>query len=167
VARANMLSIGPEQLVVVGYGQYASKNNFVGVDNTINIPVSIDKIEAAFASVAKNTITGQVSPVAGKNIRIIMQQFSKNGLPYRSWPGSPPDGKKVSEVIIIKASQDGKELPMHIEYDKVIWSGLSWAAGEMKHGTFDLEKPLTVQCITLDKEELNLKADVYAVGYAS
>ena len=57
-------------------------------------------------------------------------------------------------------------MPLHIEYDKVIWSGLSWAAGEIKHGTFDPEKPLTVQCTTMDKEELNLKADVYAVGYA-
>ncbi len=167
VARANMLSIGPEQLVVVGYGQYASKNNFMGVDNSISIPISIENIDAAFASTAKNSITAQVSPVAGKNVRIIMQQFGKNGLPYRSWPGAPPDGKKVSEVIIIKASQDGKELPMHIEYDKVIWSGLSWAAAEIKHGTFDPEKPLTVQCMTMDKEELNLKADIYVVSYAS
>jgi len=166
VIRANMLSIGPEQLVVVGYGQYASKNNFIGVDNTIDIPVAIEKIDATFAASAKNAIAGQVNPVAGKAIRIIMQQFGKNGLPYRSWPGAPPDGKKVSEVIIIKVSQAGKELPMHIEYDKVIWSGLSWAAGEIKQGDFNPDKPLNIQCITMEKDELNLKADVYAVGYA-
>ncbi len=166
VAEANILTIGPEQLVVVGYGEYADKNHFIGVDNTINIPVSIDKIDAAFSATAKNTIAGQVSAVAGKDIRIIMQQFYKNGDPCRSWPGAPPDGKKVSEVIIIKASQDGKELPLHIEYDKVIWSGLSWAAGELKHGTFDAGKPLNIQCLTMEKDELNLKADIYAVGYA-
>ena len=60
------------------------------------------------------------------------QQFDPNGLPHRSWPGGPPDGKKVSEVIKISATQDGKEIPLHIEYDKKIWSGLSWGSGRNK-----------------------------------
>ena len=67
---------------------------------------------------------------------------------------------------MIKASQDGKELPLHIENDKMIWSGLSWAVGEIKQGSFDPAKPINIQCITKEKDELKLTANVYAVKYA-
>jgi len=163
----NILTIGPEQLVVVAYGEYADRKYELGIDDTINIPLSIDKIEAAFTVIAKNTIQGKVNAVAGKDVRIIFQQFSKNGDPCRSWPGAPPDGKKVSEVILIKVSQDGKEIPLHIEYDKMIWSGLSWGAGEIKQGTFAADKPLDIQCISLEKDPLDLTANIYAVGYTT
>jgi hypothetical protein len=167
VAEVNILTLGPEQLVVLGYGEFANEKYFMGTDDTINIPVAIDKIETSFNTTAKNIIEGKTSPVAGKNVRIIMQQFYKNGDPCRSWPGAPPDGKKVSEVIIIKVSQDGKEIPLHIEYDKMIWSGLSWGAGEVKYGAFDANKQLDIQCISKENDGLNLTADVYAVAYAS
>jgi len=162
----NILTIGPEQLVVVGYGEYADRKYELGIDNTINIPLSTEKIDAAFTAIAKNIIRGKINPVAGKDVRIIFQQFYKNGDPCRSWPGAPPDGKKVSEVILIKVSQDGKEIPLHIEYNKIIWSGLSWGAGEIKQGTFAADKPIDIQCISTEKEELNLSANIYAVTYA-
>jgi hypothetical protein len=166
VADVNLLTIGPEQLVVVGYGEYANEKYFIGIDDTINIPRSIDNLAVDFTPAAKNTIEGRVNPVEGKNLRIIMRQFYPNGDPCRSWPGAPPDGKKVSEVIKIKATQNGKEIPMHIEYDKMIWSGLSWGAGEIKQGAFDAGEPLIIQCSTDEKDELKLTANVYAVSYA-
>ena len=162
----NRLTLGAEQLVVVGFDEYADEKHHIGTDDTINIPQSIDPLAVNFTTTAKNTLEGQVNPVHGKDIRIIMQQFSANGDPCRSWPGAPPDGKNVSEVIMIKASQDGKELPIHIENDKKIWSGLSWAVGEIKQGSFDPAKPINIQCITKEKDELKLTANVYAVKYA-
>src|SRR6202000_2638176 len=163
--KGNKLTIGAEQLVVVGFDEYTYAKYEMGTDETIHIPFTIDKIETAFTVAEKNKIEGNVNAVKGKDLRIIMQQFDTKGLPYRSWPGSPPDGKKVSEVIKINVSQDGKEIPLHIEYDKVIWSGLSWAAGELKPGTFDSGKPITIKCSTDEKNELKLVADVYAVSY--
>ncbi len=174
VLQNGKLTLGPEQLVVAGFGEFADffedRFNMLynwGVDETINIPLSIDRVEANFAPTSKNTITGAVSAVKDKGMRIIMQQYYSNGDPCRSWPGAPPDGKKVSEVIRIKVTQDGKEIPTHIEYDKMIWSGLSWGVAEVKQGTFDHQKPLTIQCSSDEKDELKLTANVYAVGYAS
>jgi hypothetical protein len=167
VAEANILTLGPEQLAVVGFDSYGNMQHYFGVDDTINIPLSIEPIPATFTSAGKNAIQAQVNAAKVKNVRIIMQQFYKNGDPCRSWPGAPPDGKKVSEVIIIKVAQDGKEVPIHIEYDKMIWSGLSWGAGEVKQGSFDPDKPLDIQCISKEKDELKLTAKVYAVGYAT
>ncbi|HEY4322569.1 MAG TPA: hypothetical protein VGN20_01250 [Mucilaginibacter sp.] len=165
--KGNKLTLGAEQLVVVGFDAYAHDQYDMGVDHTINIPLTIDKIASSFTATGKNVIEAEVNAVKDKGVRILMQQFSKNGDPFRSWPGGPPDGKKVSDVIHIRISQDGKEVPSHIEYDKVIWSGLSWAAAEIKRGSFDPGKPLHVKCTSDEKDELKLIADVYAVTYAT
>jgi len=153
--------------VVVGFDDYTDAKYEMGIDQTIRIPVAIDQIESVFKVAEKNKIEGNVTAVKGKDVRIILQQFDTKGLPFRSWPGSPPDGKKISEVIKIKVMQDGKDVPLHIEYDKVIWSGLSWAAAEIKQGSFDPVKPLQVHCSTDEKDELKLVANVYAVSYTS
>jgi hypothetical protein len=160
----NRLTLGAEQLVVVGFGEYADNKYNMGTDATIQIPLSIDKIETTFVENAKNTIEGKVNAADGKGLRITLQQFDSKGMPYRSWPGAPPDGKKVSEVIRISVLQDGKEIPLYIEYDKMIWSGLSWGAAEVKRGTFDAGKPLIIQCSSAESFELKLVANVYAVG---
>jgi len=163
----NKVTLGAEQLVVIGFDAYTDEKYDFGIDDTIHIPLAIAKVASAFSSSSKNVIEGSVTAPSGKDMRIIMQQFDAKGFPYRSWPGSPPDGKKVSEVIRINVSQDGKEIPLHVEYDKVIWSGLSWAAAEVKQGNFDPNKPLHIQCSTSEKDELKLNADIYAVSYTS
>jgi len=165
----NRLTLGAEQLVVVGSGEFAdpSANHLyhLGVDDTIHIPMTIDAVQTRFASAAKNAIEGNATPVPGKALRIILQQFDHKGLPYRSWPGAPPDGKKVSAVIRIRAAQNGKDLPLRIEYDKVIWSGLSWGAAEIGNASFDPHQPILIQCSSTETEDLNLVAHVYAVSY--
>ena len=70
-----------------------------------------------------------------KNLCIVMQQYYSNCDPYRLWLGAPLDGKKMNEVIKIKVTQGGKEIPQHIEYDKMIWCGLSWGVAEITQGT--------------------------------
>jgi len=168
----NKLTLGPEQLAVVGYGDFVNhrENMFekfydLGVDDTINIPMDIRPLNASFASITGKTIQANVTPEKNKGVRVVFQKFYSNGDPCRSWLGAPPDGKKVSEVIKIEVSQDGKAIPLHIEYDKMIWSGLSWGVGEVRHGSFDDSKPLQVTCSTTEKDAFSLKAEVYAVSY--
>lgn len=160
------VKVGPEQLVVVGLGEYANEKYDMGKDDTINIPIAIDKMPAEFVETAKSTIEARIDAPAGKNLRVIMQQYYSNGDPCRSWLGAPPDGKKVNEVIKIKVTQDGKEIPQHIEYDKMIWSGLSWGVAEIKEGTFDPAKPLIVECSTSEKDAAKITGTVYSVAYA-
>lgn len=162
----NTITLGPEQLAVVGFGEYAKSKYHFGTDDTIRIPNGITKLAADFTAIQNKTISAAVNVPAGKNIRVVFQQFYQNGDPCRSWLGAPPDGKKVSEVIKINVSQDGKTIPLHIEYDKMIWSGLSWGVGEVKRGSFDDSKPLQVTCSTTEKDAYSLKAEVYAVSYA-
>jgi hypothetical protein len=159
------LTLGPEQLVVVGAGSYASKQYKLGKDASIRIPMSQERLPVEFVVRGKNKMGGEAQPVGGKDLRILFQQFGAGGLPVRSWGGAPPDGKKMNLLLQIRALQGGKELPLYVEYDQMIWSGLSWGAAELRHGSFDPAMPVEIECSTAEKDELKLEARVYAVGY--
>lgn len=160
------LVIAPEQMAVVGFGAYADSKYDLGVDDSVKVPLYVRQLEVNFEETAKKTIQASVSIDRDfDNVRVLFQQFYLNGDPCRSWLGAPPDGKKVSEVIKIDVSQDGKTIPLHIGYDKMIWSGLSWGVGEVKQGSFDPAKPLLITCSTTEKDAYSLKAEVYELSY--
>ena len=158
------VSMGPEQLVVIGTGEYGDASYGLGTDADIRVPVSSQKLDLSFTSRGKNLVGGQ-APAQGKTLRILFQQYGADGFPVRSWGGSPPDGRKMSELLVIRARQAGKELPLAIEYDKMIWSGLSWGAAELRQGSFDPSRPVDIECASAEKDDLRLEARVYAVVY--
>jgi hypothetical protein len=165
--KGNKLTLGAEQLAVVGYDEFAGEKYALGTDETIRIPITINRIETDFVQTKKNSIEASAKITRGKDVRIFLQQFDSNNLPHRSWPwgdGSAKE-KKISEQIVINVQQDGNNVPMHIEIDKLIWSGLSWAAGEINHADFDPDKPLFIQCTSAEKNDLILKAMLYEVKY--
>lgn len=165
VLKGSTLSLGPEQLVVVGFDQYANEQYNLGIDETIQVPVSIEKLPADFKETARNAVAANVKVGKDKSVRIFFQQFGKDDLPVRSWGGAPPNGKKMDEYFKIAVTQADKKISIAIQYDKMIWSGLSWAAGEIKKGDFDPAVPLTIQLSTSETGNLKLKAEVYEVKY--
>ena len=165
VVDGRTLQIGPEQLVVVGYGTYASATYDLGVDETVRIPRAIEPLDATFTAAGTNTVQASLRVPPGKHIRILFQQFGSDGMPRRSWGGSPPDGKKMDTFLQLSLKQGGKTVPFRKEYDKMIWSGLSWGAGEVDPAAVDVSKPLVVECRSTETDPLQLKAWVYAVTY--
>jgi hypothetical protein len=159
--------IGPEQLMVVGTGVYADARYDLGRDETIQVPVFAERVVAGFSVKGKNKISAvlDVRGYAGKSLRVIVQQYGSDGNPVRSWGGSPPDGKKMNELISIVVRQGGSVLPVRVEYDKMIWSGLSWGVVEVGAAAFDAAAPVEIECSTAEKDELKLEGRVYAVGY--
>ncbi|MDR1331771.1 MAG: hypothetical protein LBK07_06665, partial [Tannerella sp.] len=59
--------------------------------------------------------------------------------------------------------QGKKEIPLRIEYDKMIWSGISWAAGEVEAGNINPGKPLEITCTSKEGEAQYFKIEVYGV----
>ncbi len=161
------IRIGPEQMVVAGTGAYADARYDLGRDETIRVPVSSERVPAIFTVREKNRIAAlvDVRAFAGKNVRVILQQYSADGNPVRSWGGSPPDGKKMNQLISIVVRQSSAPLPVRVEYDKMIWSGLSWGVVEVSAADYQAEHPMEIECMTAEKDELRLVARVYAVGY--
>jgi hypothetical protein len=158
------VTLGPEQLVVIGSGEYSNDRYALGKDDTVRVPVRSERVSVDFSVQGKNKIVGSMAATGG-TLRILFQQFGADGFPVRSWGGSPPDGQTMDKLLTIRCRQGGRELPLVIEYDKMIWSGLSWAAGELRQGSYDAAVPMEIECVSTEKEELRLEARVYRVDY--
>jgi hypothetical protein len=165
VLHKNGITLGPGQLAAVGFGRYASKEYDLGIQEDVQIPKSIAGLEAKFVSTTANTIETNIEAPAKGDLRIIFQQHGKAGEIMRSWPGGPPNGTSVGKVLKIYAEQDGKALPTEINYDKLIWSGLSWGAGEIKRRNFVSGRPITIRCSSAEKDPVRLEGELYEVVY--
>jgi hypothetical protein len=165
VLGGNRVTLGPGQLAAVGFGRYASKEYDLGIQEDVEIPRSIARLEAKFVSTTANTIEATIAAPAKGDLRIIFQQHGKAGEIMRSWPGGPPDGTSMGKVLKIYAEQDGKVLPIEINYDKLIWSGLSWGAGEIRRKDFVSGRPITIRCSSAEKDPVRLEGELYKVAY--
>ena len=164
VLSGDHIRLGPGQMALVGFGKYAGTKYELGVQEDVRIPQSITQVAAKFTGEG-NVIRAEVTAPAKGDLRIVMQQRSaKDGSVMRSWKGGPPNGTNMGKAFVIKAWQAGKPLPVEIDYDKVIWSGLSWAVGEIRYGTLKAGDPVQVEC-TSTEEEVKLEGKVYAVVY--
>jgi hypothetical protein len=166
VLKGNRLTLGPGQLAAVGFGGYADASFDFGVQEDVEIPREIHPVEAKFEKKGQNVIEAIIVPPPSRNLRIIFQQKDENGEIVRSWPGGPPNGKSMDKVLAIQAEQDGKLLPMDIQYDRQIWSGLSWGAGEIRGKDLNGRRaPIRIRCSSAEKDARILEGRVYAVEY--
>jgi len=163
--RGDHITLGPGQMAAIGFGRYADASFDFGVQEDVIIPRSIVPVEAKFQPSGKNAIEAVIQPPASGDLRILFQQRDEQGNIMRSWPGGPPNGKSVATVLKITAEQNGKRLPIEIPYDKVIWSGLSWGAGEVSHKDFAASGPITIRCSSEEQGSVKLEAHLYAVTY--
>jgi hypothetical protein len=160
------IKLGPGQMALVGFGKYARPEYDFGIQEDVVIPRLIAPVEAVFSPHGKNTIEATVAAPQQGSLRIIMQQRSmKDGSIKRSWKGGPPNGTNMGKFFVLSASQDGKPLPVEINYDKVIWSGLSWAVGEIGRAALRPGAPVTIECSSGEEGPVQLEAHAYRVEY--
>ncbi len=159
----NSVSLGPEQMAVVGFGKYARPEYNMGIEEEVVIPVWISPIPATFEPVGSHAVQASILPPAGNVMRIVLQQRTPEGDIRRTWAGGPPKGENMGKVLKIEALQHGQPLPVRINYDKVIWSGLSWGVGEVD--TFAAGEPVLVRCTSTEKDAVKLDVKVYQVRY--
>ena len=166
VLNGDSITLGPGQLALVGFGKYASAAYDLGVQADVVIPLSIEPRVAHFAAIDKNMVEASIAVPDQGDLRIVMQQKDSKGQIQRSWKGGPPTGLNMGKFFVISASQEGKPLPVKINYDHVIWSGLSWAVGEIPRTAFKTGKEIRVRCSSADEDERELEAKVYVVNYS-
>jgi hypothetical protein len=157
--------LGPEQMAVVGFGKYAGRQYDLGVQSDVVIARTIQPVEADFRNIDKGEIETSVQVPAGADLRVIMQQYSPDGTLRRTWAGGEPNGTNMGKVFILKAEQDGHELPIRSDYDRVVWAGLAWAEGEISHRDLRPGVPVKLTFRTTEKDPVTLKGRLYAVTY--
>jgi len=165
VLRGDTITLGPGQMAAVGFGRYAAPDFDLGVQEDVVIPLSIAPLTASFTPEGSNTIQATVSAPAHGDLRIIFQQRGTDGSVQRSWPGGPPNGTSMGKFLKITAEQDGKPVPVDIDYDRQIWSGLSWGAGEIKHQYLASGRPVVIRCSTAEKGPVVLEGHLFTVEY--
>jgi hypothetical protein len=163
--KAGAIRLGPGQMAMIGVGRYADPQFDLGIQQDVKIPLTIAPMPAEFHVTGANTVSATFDPPAEDDIRIVLQQKDANGTIRRSWPGGPPEGESIGKVLKLRASQNGKELTTDTDYDRVVWSGLSWAVGEIRHGTFSTTQPITIECSSTEKDPMTLEGKLYAIQY--
>jgi hypothetical protein len=165
VLEQNEILLGPEQLAVVGFGEYARPRYDLGVQQDVIIPQEIRPLIVEFREKGTNAIAGVVTaaPLDG-DLRIVMRQTA-DGKPVRSSEGAPPNGTTLGKILRLEAMQTEQSLPIRIEYDKAIWSGLSWAVGEVWHRDLKPGVPINIRCFSLEKKPVKIKVELYVVNY--
>jgi hypothetical protein len=157
------IQLGPGQLALVGTGRYADPRYDLGIEDDILIPRRIEPLSVEFGGEgeASNVIETSVMPPAKGDLRIVLQQRDLRGAIVRSF-----SRRNMGEFFTIEAEQDGKELPVEIRYDKRVWSGLSWAVGEISHGEFAPGKPVRLRLSSAEtRDPVTLEGRIYRIEY--
>ncbi|MGC2161093.1 MAG: hypothetical protein WA634_04210 [Silvibacterium sp.] len=156
------IELGPGQMAMVGFGKYAAPAYDFGIQQDVVIPRTIQLVAAEFKSIGKGTIQATILAPAGGDLRLIMQQHSPDGSLRRTWA---ENGTNMGKVFLLKAEQGDRELPVHVEYNRVVWAGLSWAAGEISRKDLHGGAPLTVTFQSMEEDPVTLKGQLYLVNY--
>lgn len=159
------VTLGPEQMAVVGCGLYDAARYDLGIQDDILIPRSIDRLDVtAESSTDQRTIATARIP-AGRTLRIIARQQRPDGVAARTFAGGPPRGTKMGAVLTLTVAQGNRTPPVQIEYDKMIWSGLSWAAGEVRSLDLVPDQPVQIQVGSREQAPTRILIDAYSVQY--
>jgi hypothetical protein len=163
-ADATAITLGPEQLVVIGFGEFAKARYDLGLQDDTIIPGAITPVPCEFHPDGTNAVSGTVQIPPGVNLRLVMRQSTK-GQPLRTARGAPPNGTTLGKIFLIQAATGGQSVPVRINYDKAIWSGLSWGVGEIDARDLKPGARLTIRCISRETTPIHLEASIYAVSY--
>lgn len=148
--------LGPEQMAVVGFGQYAHSHYDLGIEQDVVIPQRIAAVEASFHVEGANSIAATVMAPAQGDLRVVFQQRSAEG----TAPRSP--------VMKIVAEQNGAKVPVaQPDQDRAVSTGISWGVGEIRRDSFRAGQPITITCTCAEKTGVVLEARCYVLDYSS
>ena len=159
------ITLGPEQMCVIGYGRYCNAAYELGVEADVTIPASIKPLAVTFEHSGHNQMSAELTPPPDGDVRIVMTQ-SQEGIAHRTSGGHATDTPPVSEFLRITAQQASADLPVRMEHNRRIWSGLSWVVGEISRQHIMPDKPLQIVCSSAETRVLDLTAAAYSVEYA-
>jgi len=164
--KGNTITVGPEQLVLVGYGKYSANDYILGVQDDVVIPENAEIIPFKIISSTPNQMRLEVSPSGTKNLRVLVKLTSKDGEPFRVNPGKRDERKSMVELIGIQVLDKNSPLKYNIQYNKKIWSGLSWGVVEVPANQIKgNSKKLTIVLTYPVNDNLEVTPSVFEVSY--
>src|SRR5579883_208675 len=165
VLKGDTIRLGPGELALVGFGRYDGPENDLGTEADIRIPKTIELLPAHFRNIGSVSdqiaVETEIAAPSTGDLRNIMQQRDPDGSVVRA-----TSHETMGKYFTIRASQNGAPLPVEIRYDRRIWSGLSWAVGEVRHDHIAPGKPIRIRLTSAESDpSVHLDARVYNVEY--
>lgn len=165
VLRDGTLKLGPEQMALVGAGRYDDPAFELGQQDEVRIPCAIQPLPVTFETSGNKELSATVKAPETGYLRVMMRQSDRSGRARRSSGGSPPDGMTLGKLLGIEADQGGKPVVVQINYDKAIWSGLSWAVAEIDVRALRPGLPVHIRCFSKEPSDVELKAEIHQTTY--
>ena len=163
----DMLVLGAEQMVLAGFGKYSSRSYDLGVEDDVQIPLNIESADFKVSQTSPGNWQGDFIPAVSKRIRILFRLADGDGNPLRVSGGELAKRVSIGQRIRISVLKNKKALPLDIQYDKKIWSGLSWAAAELDSKYITPGSALNVQLYADPKQSEGavVEAGIYYLDY--
>jgi hypothetical protein len=162
IQESNQVTLGAEQMALFGTGEYAAFN--FGHEPDVRIPETITRVEnVQWMREGEKAVCAEVALTAPARLRIVLEQRNAQGRAVRTTGGSPPKGQSLGQLLSIEVTQGSTTLPLQTNYDKVIWSGLSWGVGEVL--VEDITQPVIIRCASREKSDITLHGALYIVAY--
>jgi hypothetical protein len=159
------ITLGPGQMAMVGFGAYASVRYDFGVQDDVAIPRTIAPFAVSFHATGAGSMEASADPPTHGVLRVIIQEMTPDGHLRRTWAGGPPSGENMAKVFALSASQGERAIPIRLDYDKIVWSGMSWAVGEIDASDLTPGVPLILHFHSAEKDTVRLKGTAYLVEY--
>ena len=158
------VTLGAEQLAIVGTGKYAGAAYDFGMQADVHIPSDIAPLPSPVcAADGDKAVTTTIAAPTHGSLRIILRQFDPRGGAKRTTGGAPPNGISLGQLLTITVTQNGQPVPVDINYDKAIWSGLSWAVGEVPAARLSPDAPVTIHGASHEPAPITLSLQLYTV----
>ena len=158
----DVVELGSGEMAVVSFGRYAAPAFDLGVEPDIVIPQSIQPLAADFHLTSRGVIEATVDAPPDGDLRIVMEQRGPDGVLHRTMASGETS---MGKVFVLRATQNGRDLAIRQNYDRVIWSGLSWAVGEIPHAEMRAGEPLHLTLQSTDKDSASVSGKLYLVRY--
>ena len=160
------ITLGAEQMAVVGIGRYRASSFDMGRQQDVRIPSTIRSLAGEFRSTGKKEIVTNINPPKAGHVRVVLRQRDQDNRAKRSGCGAYPLRATLARLLIIEVEQEKRTVDVMIHYDKDIWSGLSWAVGEFRADTLARGAPVSIRCSTKETADVTLTAQIYQTTYA-
>jgi hypothetical protein len=163
VLTPDSITLGPEQMAVIGYGRHATDASDLGLQSDILIPRGITPLALADVTAAPNTTSATVRAPDGGRLRLVLRQYAAAGEPWRSRGGEKPVRVSLDQILRFEVRSGGRSLPVTIQYDRRVWSGLSWAVGEVAAEAWTPGETLTLRATSADPTPVKVNLEAYHV----
>jgi len=164
ILNGNKVTLGPGQMALVGYGDYASSAFNFGIQQDVIIPRAVEIVDADFRSTDSGNLEASFNPPIDGVVRLILRPRPSSDQPPVSF-NSLSAGRNAMQAFTLDATQYGRPIPVRLDDSSKIERTMGWTVAEIDVNDLTPGVPLVVRFHSNSTSVASLEASAYAVEY--